>query len=358
MVIFGISVKILILKPSSLGDVVQALPVARLLRRQFPDATIDWWLNRELGPLLEGDPDIRRIVPFDRKRWSSPLALPDIFSTIRSLRSERYDWVIDLQSLARSAALAWIASGTRTIGLDDRREGAPALYDIAVPRASATTHAVDWYLDVLRTLDVPVHWNFEWMPSHPGTVAGLARRGLIAPGEWIAVQPGARWENKRWPVESYAELAGRLLERNPARRIAILGGAGDRTLGRQIAERTGPRVANLCGELSLPEMVEFLRQCALMVTNDTGPMHVGVAVGTPVIGIFGPTNPLRTGPYGQLAHTLNAPLECAPCMKPHCRNPRALECLHQVSARQVAEASERRLAQNLRALSSGQPPTP
>ncbi|MCW5558349.1 MAG: glycosyltransferase family 9 protein, partial [Verrucomicrobiae bacterium] len=300
--------KILVLKPSSLGDVVQALPVARLIRQRFPRAEVHWWLNTELVPLLDGDPDIAQVIPFARKGWADPEAAARAFSAIRRLRAERYDWVLDLQGLARSAALAWVVRGGLTVGLQDWREGAPALFDIAVPRPSASAHAVDWYLAVLRTLEVPVHRDFVWMPVQPVAAAAVAARCEGPDTLWIALQPGARWENKRWPVERFAETARRLVAHHPQWRIAVLGGASDRPLGAAIASAAGPRVLDLTGRLPLPEMVEWIRRCAVMVTNDTGPMHVAAALGRPVVGIFGPTDPRRTGPYGQSDRTLRIPL--------------------------------------------------
>jgi lipopolysaccharide heptosyltransferase II len=337
-------VKIFVLKPSSLGDVVQALPVARLLKRHFPAAEIHWWLNRDLVPLLEHDPDIRRVIPFDRKRWGTPVGWPSALTSIRDLRRERYDWVIDLQSLARSGIVAWLAQGGMTVGLDDRREGAPAFYDVAVPRASHRTHAVDWYLDVLRHLGVPVDWNFDWLPRN-AEAATVVESLWPSQGErWVALQPGARWLNKRWPAESFAGLARQLLEYDPSLRVAVLGGAADRPLGAQIAETAGGRCLDLTGQLSLPGMVEWLRRCALLVTNDTGPMHVAVALGRPVLGLFGPTEPTRTGPYGQLAHVLRVEhLACAPCMKSTCANAEPLACLKGLSVEQVFRAAIARL---------------
>jgi len=335
--------KILILKPSSLGDVIQALPVARLLRRHFRDATLHWWLNAELTPLLEGDPDIARIVPFARRGWAGPEAVLQAVAAIRRLRSERYDWVLDLQSLARSAALAWVVRGKMTVGLEDWREGAPALFDLAVPRASPTTHAVDWYLDVLRALKVPVHWNFEWMPVRPDAAASVAARAGRPDAVWIALQPGARWENKRWPVDRFAETARRILARDPRCRIAVLGGAADRVLGAAIAGAAGPGVLDLTGRLTLPEMVEWIRHSAVLVTNDTGPMHVAAALGCPVVGIFGPTDPRRTGPHGQTDATLQVPLPCAPCLKPGCRHSEPLACLTRIPVDYVVHAVLRHL---------------
>jgi heptosyltransferase I len=337
------AVKILVLKPSSLGDVVQALPVARLLKRHFSQAEIHWWLNREFIPLLERDPDLARVIPFDRKRWGSPLGWPGAVASIRELRRERYDWILDLQSLARSGLVAWLAQGGFTVGLDDPREGAPGLYDLAVPRASFDTHAVDWYLEVLRRLGVPVHWDFDWLPRNEEAAAVIDSFWPIDGERWIAFQPGARWLNKRWPAEHFAALAGRLLAHHPSFRIAVLGGNDDRELGAEIAARHGGSCLDLTGQLSLPGMVEWLRRSALLVTNDTGPMHVAVALGRPVVALFGPTEPSRTGPYGQLANVLRRDLPCAPCMKSTCANPEPLACLKSLPVERVFRAVVDRL---------------
>ena len=152
--------KILILKPSSLGDVIQALPVLRLLKLWRPDAQIHWWLEKGLIPLLEGDPDLTRAIPFDRKRWASPRNWDGLWASVSGMRRRRYHWVIDLQSLARSGAFAWMANGGLLVGLDDPREGARGFYDVIVRRPSFHTHAVDWYLGTLRALEVPIRTDF------------------------------------------------------------------------------------------------------------------------------------------------------------------------------------------------------
>ena len=126
--------KILILKPSSLGDVIQALPVLRLVEAAFPPAEIFWWIDSALAPLLEGDPDLAGIVRFERKRWGKPQHWPEMFRSIRWLRAQNFDLVIDLQCLLRSGTFAWLANGKMLVGLDEVREGARGFYDLAVPR--------------------------------------------------------------------------------------------------------------------------------------------------------------------------------------------------------------------------------
>ena len=177
--------KILILKPSSLGDVLQAIPVLRLLRLYFPDAAIDWWVDTASISILHGDPDLRRAILFERQALGRWQGIRAFVRSLIEMRRERYDWVIDLQGLARSAIVSWIANGGLTIGVGDPREGASAFYDLSVPRPTPQCHAVEWYLQVLRVLQVPVHDRFAWLPQ----------RSEIA----------ERVKN-RWPVEHWGTV--------------------------------------------------------------------------------------------------------------------------------------------------------
>lgn len=351
--------KILILKPSSLGDVVQALPVLRLLKGHLPDSEIFWWIDASLAPLLEGDPDLSGIVRFERDRWASPQNWPEMLRSIRGLRAQNFDWVIDLQSLARSGAFAWLANGKFLIGLDDSREGARGFYDVAVRRASFHTHAVDWYLAVLPHLGVPVDNHFQWLPERPEVAAEIRRKWLIESPvgvqasacadntlkrelqpRWIAIQAGARWPNKRWPVEFFAELVRLMAQKFSAVRFVILGGETDKPLGGIISRIEPERCFNLCGQTSLREMIEWIRLCDLMITNDTGPMHVATALGKPLVALFGPTDPRRTGPYHQLKSVLRLDLPCSPCLKSRCHYQKRNECLNALSPGTVFERAQ------------------
>jgi heptosyltransferase-1 len=333
--------KILILKPSSLGDVIQALPVLRLLKLHFRDAEIFWWIDSALAPLLDGDPDLAGVVRFERKRWSSPVRWPEMLRSILELRRHDFDWVIDLQCLMRSGAFAWLARGKFLMGLDEAREGARGFYDAAVPRKSFHTHAVDWYLSVLPPLGVPVHKNFQWLPERLETAAAVKSKWKTEGARWIAIQPGARWLNKRWPVENFAGLVHLLEQKFPEIRFAVFGGGDEKNLGEIISRAAPSRCLNLCGETTLPEMIEWVRLCDLMVTNDTGPMHVAAALGKPLIALFGPTEPRRTGPYGQLENVLRIELPCEPCLKPYClwKNPN--ECLTAIAPATVFKRVEK-----------------
>ena len=335
--------KILILKPSSLGDIVQGLPVLRALKRHLPRSQVYWWIDRDLAPLLTGDPDLAGVIPFERRRWATPSNWVALWGAARWMRRQRFDLVIDLQCLMRSGIVAWLANGKLTIGLDDAREGARGFYDLIAPRPSFHTHAVDWYLGVLPLAGVPITRDFVWLPQRPALAAGLRQKWPVEPGPWLILQPGARWPNKRWPIEYFMELVRQAAARRGDWRFAILGSAQEGALGESIARVLPARCLDLTGRLSLPEMVEWIRLGAAMVTNDTGPMHVAAALGKPVVGLFGPTEPRRTGPYGQLGHVLQANLPCVPCLKPRCTYAKPLECLRLLSPAAALAALERRL---------------
>jgi lipopolysaccharide heptosyltransferase I len=336
-------VKILILKPSSLGDVVQALPVLRSLKQRYPTSAIHWWIAEELASLLEGDPDLDGVFRFDRQAWRSFGGWRRMNASVRAMRELGFDWVLDLQGLARSGLFAWLANGAFTIGVDDPREGAAGFYDAAVPRPEVRTHAVDWYLTVLERLGVAAHLDFDWLPRRPGW-RWTPPEGFMEGGpatRYVVLCPGARWLTKQWPAASFVQVIHLLADLDL--RFVILGGAGDARTASEIARVDPRRCLSLAGCTTLPEMVECVRGCAAIVTNDTGPMHVAAALGRPVVAVFGPTDPARTGPYGQAEGVVRGRPPCAPCLQPVCANAEPLACLRQVTPIVVAQLVRQRL---------------
>tara|TARA_Y100001934_G_scaffold241017_1_gene295752 strand:- start:945 stop:1982 length:1038 start_codon:yes stop_codon:yes gene_type:complete len=331
--------KILIVKPSSLGDVIQSLPVLRLLKRKHPDSEVHWWLAEGLFPLLDGDPDIDRLIPFNRDDWKSFRGLRRLTSTLRETRARQYDLVIDLQGLARSGVLSWLTRGAVTVGIDLRSEGARMFYDRAVARP-AEPHAVDWYLNVARSLDLDLDAEFNWIPVRQLQRDEILRSHPLRGKRIIGVVPGARWTNKRWPVDHFQDAMDRM--RAPKTAFAIIGGSEDREFADSLTQRKD--AVDLLGQTSLPQMIEWVRRCDLVITNDTGPMHVAAALSKPTVGLFGPTRPDQTGPYGQVRNCLRVELPCAPCMKSSCNFDRKLACLTDISPLAVSETARRLLA--------------
>ena len=341
--------KILILKPSSLGDVVHALPVLRLLKLHLPQSEIFWWVEAGLAPLLADDPDLAGIFTFERRRWNNPGNWAEMWATIRRVRGERFDWAIDLQGLARSGWFAWLSNAGLTIGLDNAREGAREgarlFYDVIAPRARKGTHAVDRYLAVLLPLGVPADGKFQWLPERPKIAAQIRDQWPLGSARRVVLLPGARWENKRWPAEYFMEVARRLPELAPDVKLVILGGRDDSSVGGAIAGANPERCLDLTGRTSLPEMIEWVRSSELVITNDTGPMHIAAALGKPVVALFGPTDPGGTGPYQQRENVLQRKdLPCIPCMKGYCTYEEPLACLRGITPEMVCERARRALA--------------
>jgi heptosyltransferase I len=323
-----------------MGDVVQAMPVLRLIKLHQPSSRVFWWIEAGLSGLLEGDPDLAGFVPFHRHGWSSFGRWRQLWKDIRWMRAQEFDWVIDLQCLARSGVYAWLANGKMTYGLDEPREGARCLYDNVTRRSRITPHAVDWYLDMLPALGIPKR-PFTWLPPRPGAAASIRRKWPVDPRPWIVLQPGARWPNKCWPADYYKSAARILSRAHPNLGFAILGTANEREAAARIREAAPERTLDLTGQVSLPEMIEWIRSSQLVIGNDSGPMHVAAALDKPVVAIFGPTDPRRTGPYNQIENVLRVQLPCSPCMRDKCRSPKHLECLHAVTPEAVARAVEK-----------------
>jgi lipopolysaccharide heptosyltransferase I len=335
--------KILILKPSSLGDVVHAMPVLRMLRRHYPESEIYWWIESSLAPLLDDDPDLTGLLRFDRKRWTRPRSWRLMWLNLVWARRQNFDLVIDLQGLARSASFAWLANGKLTVGVDSPREGARGFYDAVARRPSFHTHAVDWYLRVLPLLGLPLRWDFDWIPPNASVAQDVRRKWSGEHKDWIVIQPGARWLNKRWPAQSFAELLSLLRREYPRFRFAVLGSAADAQISATVAAGAPGCSLDLAGKATLPEMVEWIRLSKLMITNDTGPMHVAAALGKPLLALFGPTEPMRTGPYRQIDHALQLNLSCVPCLSSHCTRTQQLECLRALAPAVVFNAARARL---------------
>lgn len=323
--------KIFILKPSSLGDIVQALPVLRLLRLSLPQSQIYWWVDTRFSSLLEGDKDLTGIVYFDRYHWSNPNYWGEVFRIISKVRNQRFDWVIDLQGLLRSGAFAWITNGDLLIGVDEQREGANGFYDIAVRRPSYYTHAVDWYLEVLRVLNIPVHFDFDWIPIRYDVFEKVIKKWNLKDLKFIVISAGGRWQTKKWFDEYYIELVKKIAREDKEVNFLIIGSQECFELGSRIKEILKDRCINTAGNTTILEMIEIVRLSQFMISNDTGPMHIASALKKPVVAIFGPTEPRRTGPYCFLQGVVQASLPCIPCLKRKCKNPVKLECLRLIT---------------------------
>ena len=326
--------RILVVKLSSLGDTLHALPAVAEIAERL-DAEVDWAVQPAFAPLVECFACVARVVrvprPSEFRAWLR--ALRDL------RRAPPYDLVLDMQGLLKSALVARAARAPRRVGPSFAREGSPLFYtELAGPR-DRSRHAVEECLDTLRHLGFeppsPLRFPLRVPDVDPDALApALAGR----PGPLVAVAPFSRWATKNWPAASFAE-AIRLLATERGARVFVIGGPGDREGAEAIVRAAGVPAANLCGDLSLVQSAGLLKRCAALLTNDSGPMHMAAALGVPCVVPFGPTSPDRTGPWGDGHAILRAPDACplAPCRKRVC--PRGDgACLAAIPARRAVDA--------------------
>lgn len=310
--------RILIVKPSSLGDVIHALPVLHALRRRYPGATISWLVADPFAPLIADHPDLDDVILFDRARFNrvGRRVAPSLefIEFLRELRAREYDLAIDLQGLFRSGFLSFASGAPVRIGARGARECAWFFYTHRIPVADA--HAADRNRAIVRVLGIDcgsMRFDLGVTEEERGHATDILRdAGLARDASFVAVWPGARWETKRWPADKFVDLLDRLGEVTPLSPV-LMGDPGEKTLCDSIASRSSAHPAVLAGKTTIRQAVALLERAALVITHDSAPMHIAAALDRPLVAIVGPTNPRRTGPYGIPDAVLQIDVTCAPC---------------------------------------------
>jgi heptosyltransferase-1 len=327
--------KILIIKPSSLGDVIHSLPFLKALRERFQDAYIEWVISKNLKELLEGNPLINELIVFDKDSWKRignlPETLKETMGLIKRLRSKRYDMVIDLQGLLRSGLIAFFSPSPLRIGFKHAREGSSLFYNRRIS-VNGSLHAVDKYLEIARSLGARTDMvEFPLFLKDADRERIKTKIGNLS--EYMVIVPSARWQSKRWPSENF----GRLIERLPVSCI-IIGSHSDIPTVQQVINSSNGKGINLCGRTSLGEVAALIADAKIVISNDSGPIHLAVALKRPVVALFGPTDPSKTGPYGwgrnKNLKVIKTDVPCSPCFKKKCKNPL---CMRGISVERVLE---------------------
>ncbi len=326
--------RVCLIKPSSLGDVVHALPVLSALRSLWPEAHLAWVVNRGLRGLLDGHPHLDEVIPFDRGSVGpGPRGVSAFLRFATDLRRGRYDLAIDLQGLLRSGLMT-IATGAKVrVGLASAREGAIHLYTHRIPSTSAT-HAVDKLMEVARAFGGDPRPTF--VPSISAEDRAWAAGVLQAvPSPRLIVNVGARWLTKRWPPAKFAAVAA-LAARDRGAGIVAVGAPEDAPLVAELIERLGAtRVLDLTGRTNLSRLAAVMEAADCVLSNDTGPLHLGAATGVPVVGVYTCTLPARTGPYGPQARSVASRIWCAGSCVKRCDR---MECMDELSSDRVWSA--------------------
>ena len=340
--------KILIIKLSSIGDVVHSLPFLEVIKDNFPSARIDWLVEEASSLILEGHPALSRIIISRRKTWQKNLLrssrwislLSEAIHLLREVREYRYDLVIDLQGLFRSGIMVGLSRGERKIGMIGAREGGGWFINEKPVPVDYAQHAVDRYLQVAEYLGCNVT---PWQGHIPVRNADKGKINLLIGNEGagkrpiVVINPMARWETKLWQTAGFAALADRLYDELSCR-IIFTGSRQDRAIIDEIAGRMKGTPINLAGRTSLKELAYLYTLCSVLITTDTGPMHIAAAMGCPVIAIFGPTDPVRTGPYGLGHEVIRTDIPCSPCFKKKCED---MTCMKQITVERCFETVKR-----------------
>ena len=364
--------KILLIKLSAVGDVVHTIPVLNKLRRRYPMAQLDWLVTPAIAELLRPHPAITNIIEFEREAWSTPWRLTPFTSYARlaaKLRAAAYDLVVDMHGQFRTAALTLATGAPARIGFDrprawvweasprkfpeqarkhawqGAREGSWLAYTHHIPIPTLDLHAVDRYLNVGPILGLdsePADFSFPIPQSAISRVEALLAEHGAGRADVVVMAPGTIWETKHWGSDKFAKVAEHFLSKGLA--VVLIGSQRERIVCEEVVA-LAPGVIDLAGMTALSDLAALIRRSAINITNDSGPMHLAVALDRPVISIFGPTDAIWIGPYRRGDAALHADLECSPCYLrklKDCHHDHA--CMRSVSALAVIERADRVLS--------------
>ncbi len=344
--------RILVRGPNWLGDAVMCEPALRGLRRLFPDAQISLLVKPAVADLFTGHPALMRVLTYDSKGRHAGLF--GKWALAEQLRRQSFDLAVLFQNAFEAAFLTFLAGVPRRYGYATDGRSLLLSNPVAVPDRRALTHQVRYYWDLLKPLGLtgdPPAPELVVSPEEEQAMAGrLAQGGFTANDVVVGINPGSTYGGaKRWLPERYAEATERLCRtlresRNQQVGVVIFGAKGEERLGREIAARLSSPSLVLSGATTIRELMAALKRCAMLLTNDTGPMHIASAFQVPLVAIFGPTDWRTTSPFGSAHAIVRQPVDCAPCLLREC--PIDHRCMTRVTVDQVYEAAAKQIVAN------------
>ncbi|MEK6529069.1 MAG: glycosyltransferase family 9 protein, partial [Nitrospirota bacterium] len=347
--------------------IIHSLPFLKAIKNTFPDACIEWVISKNLKEILETNPLIDRLIVFDKDSWKRlknlPETLKEIAGLVKTLKANKYDAVIDLQGLLRSGIITFFAPSPVKIGFKHAREGSSFFYNRKI-QVDSDLHAVDKCLEIAKAIrqgfgvglvsspceagmrsgdqgsgkvEFPLNVDKTAADNIKKLLCGLSAIGRSASGgkekEYAVIVPSARWETKKWPAENFSRLISKLRIQ-----CVLAGSSADKDVAQEVIGSSSGSIINLCGKTNLKELVALIAGAKVVVSNDSGPMHIAAALGVPVIALFGPTDPVKTGPYGWQGNknlkVIRTSISCSPCFKKKCKEPL---CMKNISVEQVFE---------------------
>lgn len=339
---------ILIVKLSAIGDVLHTLPSLAALRNLYPDAHITWVVEETAADLLKSHPLLNRVIISRRKSWIKDLQhgrlrkfVREVRLFVKELRHLPYDLVIDFHGLLKSSLIVLISGGRRKLGYDSLQELSGIFLNEKISE-DMSKHAVDRYLDFARHLGADANKIEFILPLNENTekkaLCFFEKYGLEK-NKFIAINPFALWETKLWDNENFARLADLIIDKFP---VKVVFTGSEKEALKKITDRMSSSAAiNLAGETTLIDLAHLYRRALMVISTDSGPMHLAAALGTRVIALFGPTDSTRTGPYGQDHKIIRADLPCSPCFLKKCSTKK---CMSDILPTQVLAAVDKFLS--------------
>lgn len=342
--------RILVRGPNWLGDAVMCEPALRGLRKLFPDAQIALLVKPAVADLFAGHPALTRVLTYDTKGRHAGLS--GKWALAGQLRRQGFDLAVLFQNAFEAAFLTFLAGVPRRYGYATDGRSLLLSDPVAVPDRRTLVHQVRYYWDLLKPLGLtgdPSAPELVVFPEEEQAMAGrFAQGGLTATDVVVGINPGSTYGGaKRWLPERFAEVTERLCRtiresREQQVSVVIFGAKGEERLGREIAARLSSRSLVLSGATTIRELMAALKRCAMLLTNDTGPMHIASAFQVPIVAIFGPTDWRATSPFGSAHVIVRQPVDCAPCLLREC--PIDHRCMTRVSVDQVYDAATKQVA--------------
>ncbi|MBI3323195.1 MAG: lipopolysaccharide heptosyltransferase II [Candidatus Omnitrophica bacterium] len=334
--------RILIIRTDRIGDVVLSTPVIRALRAAFPHAYLGMMVRPENRELVEGNPDLDAVILYDKQGAEKGIAGNLRFA--RRLRERRFDTAVVLHSTNRVILVSWLAGIRRRVGYA-RRMGWLLTHRLPYVKREGQRHELEYNLHLLRLIGVEAGERELFVPTRAQQQSRveqlLRQQGLEAGAPLVVLHPGASCPSKRWPAERFAQVGDRLAARGAAT-VAVLTGAGEEEHGRAVLRQMRQPAIDLTGAFGLGETASLLKRARLLVSNDSGPVHLACAVGTPVVSIFGRwgggLSPTRWGPTGRDSVTLHHDIGCRPCLAHRCTI--GFKCLEAVTVEEVVAAAD------------------
>lgn len=323
--------RILIVLHGSIGDVVRALPLASLLRRGFPEARLSWSVEPAVLPLVQGHHAINEIIVFDRQRgWKG------LWPFLGKIHAGKFDLVLDLQRHLKSGIVSWWSGASQRIGFHraDAKEFNWIFNNQHIEPFGDDIPKLDHYLKFAEYLGIPqspIEWDLKLTAEEQ---AAVDRRLAPVSRTFAVLFVGTRWQSKQWFPSQMALCAENLSGRHQLD-VVLLGGKDDQALAREAVALTRTPISNFVGRTTLREAIGIIERATLAIGPDTGLMHIAAAVKTPVISLWGATNPARTGPHGNANLVLQGKAPCVPCYRKQCSIGRI--CLQSITAEQIVD---------------------